>query len=121
MQHIQVAETKTGRGVIATQAFIVDQEIERCPVIVASKQDIDYLKKTILNEYIFEWEDGCAVALGFGSLYNHSFTPNAAYEHAYPTRELIFYALREIAPGEEITVDYNGGQITSRPLWFTVK
>lgn len=121
MPNIQVAETKAGRGVVATQPFAVDQEIERCPVIVASKQDIAYLEKTILNEYIFEWQDGCAVALGFGSLYNHSFTPNAAYEHAYATRELVFYALREIAPGEEITVDYNGGQTTTRELWFTVR
>lgn len=118
MLPIRVALTKTGRGVIAVLPFNVDQEIERCPVIIASKEDIAYLEKTILNDYIFEWQDGCAVALGYGSLYNHSCTPNAAYEHQYDTREFVFYALRAITPGEEITVNYNGVESSSRPLWF---
>ena len=48
-----------------------------------------------------------ALALGHGSLYNHSFRPNARYDDVGPqTKE--FTAMRDIAPGQEITVNYNG-------------
>jgi len=45
-----------------------------------------------------------ALALGYRSLYNHSFRPNARYDDVGPlTKD--FTALRDIQPGEEITVN----------------
>jgi len=48
-----------------------------------------------------------AIALGYGSLYNHSYTPNAHYRDI-GRRSKEFLAVRDIAAGEEITVNYNG-------------
>ena len=47
-----------------------------------------------------------AVALGYGSLYNHSYTPNAHYVDVDQCRKR-FVALRDIEAGEEITINYN--------------
>jgi uncharacterized protein len=48
-----------------------------------------------------------AVVLGYGSLYNHSYKPNAYYRDRR-NRVKEFIALRDIAAGEEITINYNG-------------
>jgi SET domain-containing protein len=60
-----------------------------------------------------------AVALGYGSLYNHSYTPNARYDDESPQIK-IFTAIREIAAGEEITINYNGEPSDESPVWFKV-
>ena len=61
---------------------------------------------TSLANSCFAWGRGTrALALGSGSLSNHSFRPNARYDEVGPqTRE--FTAVRDIAPCEEITVNY---------------
>jgi uncharacterized protein len=51
--------------------------------------------------------------------HNHSYRPNARYEDVWPqTKE--FTALRDIAPGEEITVNYNGKPKSRSAVWFEV-
>ena len=57
------------------------------------------------------------LALGFGSLYNHSYRPNARYDDVGPQAKS-FTALRDIAPGEEITVNYNGEPGRRKKVWF---
>lgn len=49
-----------------------------------------------------------AIAFGFGSLYNHSYQPNARYVKRIAERTLDYVAIRDIQCGEEITVNYNG-------------
>ena len=69
-----------GRGVFARRPFARNDVIEVCPVIALSERDADRLYDTGLYDYYFGWgKDGkqAAIALGYGSLYNHSFTPNA--------------------------------------------
>ncbi|MFN5799515.1 MAG: SET domain-containing protein-lysine N-methyltransferase, partial [Planctomyces sp.] len=52
-------------------------------------------------------------------LYNHSFTPNARYDDAgRQVKE--FRALRDIQPGEEITINYNGTEDGTDPVEFDV-
>jgi SET domain-containing protein len=56
---------------------------------------------------VFEWSRGKrAVALGVGSLFNHSTVPNAWWEVVKDKRVLRFYAAKTIAAGEEILVNY---------------
>ncbi len=65
--------------------------------------------------YVFTWGDGCtALALGYGSLYNHSFAPNATTLEN--SDELVITALRDIAVGEEIFINYTGTE--SSGVWF---
>lgn len=91
--------------------------IERVPVLVVPA---DELRSSQLADYAFTWSRArVAIALGYGSLYNHSYTPNAQYRdigrHAKE-----FIALRDIVAGEEITVNYNGDPQDRTPVDFEV-
>ncbi|HNE48113.1 MAG TPA: SET domain-containing protein-lysine N-methyltransferase, partial [Saprospiraceae bacterium] len=60
----------------------------------------------------------CAIALGYGSLYNHSYNPNARYEVDFDEEVIRFYTLSTIKAGGEITVNYNGDWQDQNPVWF---
>lgn len=96
-----------GRGVFARRPIEEGEVIETCPVLVLPSGSIEDLSAG-LDAYVFEWGRGrLALALGYGSLYNHSYRPNACYVDL-PDRTKLFTAIRDIAAGEEITVNYNG-------------
>ena len=96
-----------GRGVFATGAVKKGAVIEHVPVLLVPIADfVGGLENATLNGYFFLWNKKyIAVSLGYGSLYNHSFEPNARYIHGDQT--LTYRALRDIAKGEEITINYN--------------
>lgn len=110
-----------GRGVFARRAIARGELIETCPVIVVPTGEVrNGTGWTRLGEYCFEWGQGrMALALGFGSLYNHSYEPNARYEDAAGQSKL-FLAIRDIAAGEEICINYNGDPTDRSPVWFEV-
>jgi uncharacterized protein len=123
---IKIAELPNkGRGVLATSLFVAGQTIERCPVIVIPASETPLIRDTRLAHYYFEWGDDCkqaAIALGFGSLYNHSYSPNARYEFREAEEILEFIALRDIQAGDEIKINYNNlGPSASQALKFEVK
>ena len=113
-----------GRGVVAERKFQAGETIERPPVLVIPADEAPLIRDTRLAHYYFEWGDDCkqaAIALGYGSLYNHSYTPNARYEFREGEDCLEFIALRDIELGEEITINYNNlGPSADRPLKFSV-
>lgn len=95
-----------GRGVFAGRAIRAGQVIEVCPVIVLPARAAAW---DGLQNYLFKWgraADQLAVALGHGSLYNHSSDPNAEYLPRFATGEVVFRAVRPIAAGEQIVIDY---------------
>lgn len=110
-----------GRGVFAITPFSVGTCIERSPVIEIPEEEIIHIRRTVFHNYFFKWgtqrKDG-ALALGFGSLFNHSYSPNAKYTIHVEERIIAFYALVQIQPGEEITVNYNGDPRDQSKLWF---
>ncbi|MCB0562304.1 MAG: SET domain-containing protein-lysine N-methyltransferase [Lewinellaceae bacterium] len=113
-----------GRGVFTAAPILEGSLIEVCPVIVMPGNHRRHLDETGLYDYYFIWgeEDGqCAIALGYGSLYNHSFEPNSEYRADLTGLTLDFYALRDIAAGEEITVNYNGDPDKRDKLWFSAR
>ena len=107
-----------GTGVFANRRFEADDVIERCPVLVLTGTDADAVVDTVLGNYVYEWEHGYALALGYGSLYNHSHRPTARYEMAYDEDEIHVVARRRIKTGEEITISYNGDADDQSPVWF---
>ena len=67
------------------------------------------VQQTVLGEYLFSCDDGSgdvAIALGYGSLYNHSDDANAEYTKDAQSNTIAFTARRDISPGEEVTVTY---------------
>lgn len=108
-----------GRGVFARTAFAAGELIEAAPVVVLPPADQAAVARTALADFPYDWRDGTeALILGYGSFYNHSFEPNARYVRDFAELTLNYYALRAIAPGEEITVNYNGKPDDRTPLWF---
>jgi len=111
-----------GRGVFAIVDIARGTVIERAPVLVLPVDEICRPSgRTRLEEYCFHWGRGTvALPLGYGALYNHSYTPNARYDDRARSGTKIFTALRDIAKGEEITVSYNGDPGDRTPVSFTV-
>lgn len=113
--------THGGRGVFAARSFKADELIEECPIIYLTPEDYLHAKQTTLLNYYFlnEPENRSAIALGYGSLYNHSYKPNATYKKHLDEGLIQFYAIKDIQKDEEITVNYNYGDPDSKKqLWI---
>ncbi len=109
-----------GRGVFARASIPKGTVIERVPVIVVPMREaVRDRRRSILMDHVFEWgSDLFAIALGYASLYNHSYAPNAHVYAGRLTHE--FVALRNIQRGEEITFNYNGRPRSRSRVGFRV-
>ena len=97
-----------GRGVFAGRAYRKGEVIEVCPVI-RLPANAEGTAGGGLEYYVFQWGEGgreLAVALGYGSLYNHSPNANARFNPRATTDDIVFRAVRDIAEGEQIFIDY---------------
>ncbi len=113
-----------GRGVFTSEDIPEGSLIEISPVIVLPARDIPHIHATKLHDYYFIWgkkDRKCAIVLGYGSIYNHSYEPNAEYVPDYENKTLDFFALRDIKAGEEITVNYSGDPEGEKEVWFRVR
>jgi SET domain-containing protein len=107
-----------GRGVFAARRFRTGEVVERCPILRVSARDRALLQRTGLRGYVYQRRRGAgAIALGLGSLYNHSADPNAECELDLDDESLVFRARRAVAAGEEITISY----AEESELWFTAR
>lgn len=110
-----------GRGVFALDYIKAGELIERCPIIFLTTEDYPLVKQTTLRNYHFlnKTENRSAIALGFGSLYNHSYEPNATYAKRLDDGFIDFTALRDIEIDAEISVNYNyGNPDDKKKLWI---
>lgn len=96
-----------GRGVYALEPIAAHEVIEIVPVIICNKSLIG---QTSLRDYYFGIDstgaDECAIALGYGSMYNHEDTPSAHWIVDPVGREIAFIANHDIGVEEEITISY---------------
>lgn len=108
-----------GTGVFAITDIQKDEIIEICPLIILSEKDKKEIDKTHLYNYYFSWkENGGVISLGYGSVYNHSYEPNAKYEKDFLNDVIIFRSIKAIKKGEEIFVNYNGDPNNKEKVWF---
>lgn len=112
---------KKGRGVFALQDFKKGELIESCPVLTFTPKERKLLEKTLMNFYIYPWRStrGASLALGYGSIYNHSYTPNADWKQNFPKMAMDYKAIRDINSGEEITINYNGEPDDKKEIDFS--
>jgi uncharacterized protein len=121
--HISISDGK-GRGVFANEKIEKGTVIEIAPVIVMNAADRKLLDQTLLHDYIFEWGDDsshCAMALGWVPVYNHSYQSNCEYEMDFEMQTIAVKTMRDIEPGEEMFINYNGNWDDAKPLWFNAK
>jgi len=109
----------SGNGVFATTQILKDELIEVSNLIILEHNEIKFIDKTKLYNYYFSWPNNtAALALGFGSIYNHSYTPNCKYKKDLKNKTLGFYAIKKIKKGDEILVNYNGNPNCTEKVWF---
>jgi uncharacterized protein len=120
MLYVRTIEGK-GRGVFARRLIRQGEIFERAPVIIVPAFEVSTLERTVLFNYYYSWGEDAAIALGLGSLFNHSYKPNTLYTRKIEDRVIEYTALRDIEPDEEITVNYNGDPDDLDPVWFAVK
>ena len=108
-----------GRGVFAAREIAEGELLEEAHALIFSADEAERLEETPLGQHYFHWEGDVdddrwrgAVALGVMSLVNHSASPNAGVWQDYAREMMVLEALRPIAAGEEIRIDYE------IELWF---
>lgn len=125
MIEIKISKFSKGefnRGVFATRDIQKGELIHEAPVIPYPNEEHDFIEKTILSDYVFEYgANHTAILLGYGSLFNHSYKPNATYDINFNNHTFDFFAYTDIKAGDEILINYNGDVDCDDPLWFTEK
>jgi hypothetical protein len=114
-----------GRGVFAQRRIAAEEVVEESPVVLIESPFRDFPAE--IKRLVFSWGKLCnngsayAVALGYGSMYNHDNPANMRYQ-ADPVKLVMrFIAVRDIESGEELTVNYNavgGGAEWPNNNWF---
>ena len=120
-EKIEVKKTENmGLGVFAKEKILKGTVVESCHVIIFNRNIFKDFKRTyetdhMLKDYVFYWKNAeAAVALGYGSIYNHSNDPNAMWRPSFafsserrdPPR-IHFTAIKDIEAGEQIFTHYN--------------
>ena len=119
---LYIGSTPTrGRAVFTTESIPQNTVIEIAPVIVMEAEERILLDQTLLHDYIFEWghhRKQCCVALGYVSIYNHSYHSNCEYEMDFQEFTMQIKTVRAVNAGEELFINYNGDWNNPKKLWF---
>lgn len=123
--YVKDTGTQKGRGAFAARAFKEGDLVEECPVIILLRP-IDQLPPR-LKTMVFNWGNltkssaSNALALGFGSMYNHDNPASLRYEASAENESMLYIATRDIKKDEELTINYNAGggsHISDNNSWF---
>lgn len=111
-----------GRGVFCNRTIPADSLIETSILLVFPGEDYPSISHTLLRDYIFNCEKDqqvTAMALGFGSLYNHALYPNARYQIDHTNRLISYYATENISRHKEVCINYDGSPGSDE--WFKAR
>lgn len=121
---IYVSKSKipnSGRGVFASTKIKAGEVVESCPYIEIPKEQLESLERSVFINYVYFFgkkKNRMLIPLGFGAIYNHSYTPNAIYKIKPKEGVIEFISINNIKRAEEITVNYIQGNDKNVPLWF---
>ncbi|KIW12457.1 hypothetical protein PV08_09734 [Exophiala spinifera] len=121
---VLVMNTPKGRGVFATDDIPSGTVIEVSPVLVFSEEEVEkHTRHTCLQHYTYYWPSKYttgkttmtqALALGLGSMFNHSTrAQNVGWKRDPGVEVIVYTALRDIKAGEELCISYGHAR-----LWF---
>ncbi|KAG0268442.1 hypothetical protein BGZ95_002461 [Linnemannia exigua] len=102
-----------GRGVVTTVAIPARTIIDISPILLFPSEEYStHGRYTQLDHYTYRWKGGMALALGLGSMFNHSNSPNVGFQRDIDSGLIKYSTLREIHAGEELCISYGPN------LWF---
>jgi hypothetical protein len=125
---VEFISKSKGRGAFAKQSISKGTVIDVANVVLITNKDYKKIKKTLLYNYCYIWEDPKhkpafknAITLSVSQFINHSYAPNLKYLYDYKNKAIEYSAIDDIPKGEELTVNYNGLVDDTSPLWFKVQ
>ncbi|KAG9069986.1 hypothetical protein KI688_009316 [Linnemannia hyalina] len=102
-----------GRGIFTTVSIPARTVIDISPILLFPSEEYStHGQHTQLDHYTYRWKGGMALALGLGSMFNHSSTPNVGFQRDIDNSLIRYSTLREIQVGEELCISYGPN------LWF---
>ena len=89
-------------------------------MLILPKEDVESTSRTCLQHYTYYWPDPNggpetqAIALGLGSMFNHStLRQNVVWKRDVEAGTITYTAHRDIESGEELCISYGSAR-----LWF---
>lgn len=120
--HLVVAPCRFGHGVFAVDTIPAETTVEECPYLRIRQEDC----QGVIDDYVFgldpegeeeeESSECYSLPLGWGCLLNHANDPNIEYWHDTDRDLIVFYTTREIAPGEQLFIDYGDAWWETRDI-----
>jgi len=120
---VLLSNTPKGRGVFASQDIAKGSVIDVSPVLVFShEENSTHIQQTVLQHYTYYWPNPSdpkgpqvqAIALGLGSMFNHStLRQNVVWSRNIAAETIVYTAHRDVQAGEELCISYGNGR-----LWF---
>lgn len=119
---INNSPTNSGRGVYASREIASETLIEISPVLLFPPEEYhEFGSKTQLDGYTFIWKRTSnrraimALALGLGSLFNHSKSPNVKWTLDHSSHSIRYETVRRVEEGEELCISYGTGRMWWEP------
>jgi len=104
--YLFIAETtQMGKGVFTAEKISKNTVIEIAPVVVMSGEE-----RKLLD-----------LALGWVSMYNHSYESNCEYDMDDDSKTITIRTVRPIMAGEELYINYNGVWNSDKKVWFDAR
>lgn len=96
---------RNGWGVFARRNIKKYSLLEEVPIIVIDAEKMVGIDECLKYSYGFS-DTQNMIGLGFAGLYNHSFDPNANWKKDHVNMIMEHFAIKDIAAGEEILINY---------------
>ncbi|KAG0055191.1 hypothetical protein BGZ83_009367 [Gryganskiella cystojenkinii] len=102
-----------GRGIVTRKPIPSRTVIDISPILLFPAGEYTaHGQYTQLDHYTYRWQGGMALALGLGSMFNHSNKPNVGFQRDFANKVIRYTTLREIKENEELCISYGPN------LWF---
>jgi SET domain-containing protein len=109
--YIKKINENKGWGVFAAEEIKKDEIVEICYCMVLHNNKnpfIDYSYNLNSTDELLPW--------GYGSIYNHSSTPNIKYNLDKNNKLITYFAINDISIDEEICHNYGEGYLKRKML-----
>jgi hypothetical protein len=124
--YVKDTHTIKGKGMFASQNYLYGDVIEIAPVIILLMPYPNLPPR--LKTRVFNWGSltngtpASALALGYGSLYNHANPANMKFVADKENETILFIATQAISKDQELTINYNGPNgdaVSHQDDWFS--
>lgn len=96
-----------GWGAFCAKKIPRHADFDVTPLLVLSVRESKALAGSKLEDYWYDFDKNRrAIALGLGSMMNHSSKPNCSFHFSKTKRTLTFFSLKNIPAHTELTHDY---------------